>query len=826
MMFSRVNLKGILLATLGSALLLAPPAWAAGKPDLIVRSLSAPPKTVARTAGFVATTVVWNKGNATAKASATAFYLFRAHVSGSRRIMLTPLQAGGILRRGAVVRTGTVLTVPSSVAPGSYFVIACADVTRKVRERSEVNNCRVAPRAVKVMTARKPPAGRSSSDLIDAAVAAHRIGAETGLLYRVYAFHRDPQLPPEYRGDDSKLIDDGLMAAVAGSFKSYSAATRAKLEPFLVAPYYAASWWAMRQGKVPAGGTGKAFVGDSPRCGAGDSGGLLNDWMFLDTTAGNFRIWWAKAHPADGGKAASMGSDLEGTIFPKLAGLMAAGKARPLSDNGSKTFCRGGSDAYDVALTDVARAETLTDAFGCSETSSHMSVPRSSINAVTLAHELMHAFQYTYKAAGGCDEYRWLREATAEWAENFVYSSSNDEHRVNPFFFDYPDTPLEYRNDGHEYGDWVLGLYLEKKYSPNLIQQIWAKAASNSDSLEAIDATLIANGTSLASLWPDFELQNWNRAPWDFYQSWDSPFPEAAKTSLLDGELLGSPIDVRLNGSGNAILQPNVSVPHLAARYFDFTLGGSGVRSLAFRSLMVDPAHIQALTRKGGAWTHAGDWTATVAPKFFCRDLASEDIDELVLIVSNTSHERGSMLGGGALAPTVAGTNVACRKWTGSFGGSAQTRNPSMELNESWTGSATFERDPAGLTSVLPSTSAAITWTLTGTMTLGGDMCTVAAGPATLTAPEAGEVQLGVTNVDDPRAYRIVLAHTDDVPAELTCPTVTIPYTAHPYSIWLETSGGGASEIHRVGADGTAAGTSGATDSSGKIVSWNWSFPT
>jgi hypothetical protein len=42
--------------------------------------------------------------------------------------------------------TGTVtLTVPSSKAPNTYRVLACADDTNVVKEVNEPNNCAVAP---------------------------------------------------------------------------------------------------------------------------------------------------------------------------------------------------------------------------------------------------------------------------------------------------------------------------------------------------------------------------------------------------------------------------------------------------------------------------------------------------------------------------------------------------------------------------------------------------------------------------------------------------------------------------------------------------------
>src|SRR5205085_2430460 len=154
--------------------------------------------------------------------------------------------------------------------------------------------------------------------------------------------------------------ESSLMMDAAQHLRSYSPAVQAELKPFFVPPYYSASWWAIQRGKASttSGGGASEAAGGSPRC-----GNPLTTWEHLDTTDGNFRIWWEAGSTRDAARAASMGSDLKGTIFPALAGLMAPGKSAPLGDSGG--VCRGGSEAFDIALTGVDGPETLTDSFGC-----------------------------------------------------------------------------------------------------------------------------------------------------------------------------------------------------------------------------------------------------------------------------------------------------------------------------------------------------------------------------------------------------------------------------------------------------------------------------
>ena len=83
-----------------------------------------------------------NAGTALARASLTGFFL-----SVDRRVAASDIRLGArrvpaLEPRHASSRR-TQVTVPGATAPGDYFVIACADDRKKVRESRERNNCRV-----------------------------------------------------------------------------------------------------------------------------------------------------------------------------------------------------------------------------------------------------------------------------------------------------------------------------------------------------------------------------------------------------------------------------------------------------------------------------------------------------------------------------------------------------------------------------------------------------------------------------------------------------------------------------------------------------------
>ena len=119
----------------------ADPVAAASLPDLVVASVSAGPASVAPGGALTVTQTTANPTRTRARRSVTRFHLSSDRrwsrsdpVLGSRRVTA--------LRPGARRRGVTALTVPLATNEGRWYVIACADATRQVRETREGNNCR------------------------------------------------------------------------------------------------------------------------------------------------------------------------------------------------------------------------------------------------------------------------------------------------------------------------------------------------------------------------------------------------------------------------------------------------------------------------------------------------------------------------------------------------------------------------------------------------------------------------------------------------------------------------------------------------------------
>lgn len=132
---------------------LAHPAMAAAAPraDLQVRAVSSPSVQEAPGSRLSASATVRNAGDRTAPPSRLGFYLSRDRRKGRGDFRLSPrprLRARRPRSRARLLRT---LTVPRGVPAGSYALIACADDTRRVRERRERNNCRSATRRMRIV---------------------------------------------------------------------------------------------------------------------------------------------------------------------------------------------------------------------------------------------------------------------------------------------------------------------------------------------------------------------------------------------------------------------------------------------------------------------------------------------------------------------------------------------------------------------------------------------------------------------------------------------------------------------------------------------------
>ena len=118
------------------------------QPDLVVKKVSDPPAALAPGGTFSITDTTSNAGKRKAPATRTSFLLSTDEKSDKGDIELPVSRSIPKLKPGKTSTGDSALGVPLRVkvpratAPGSYFLIACADDRDDAKEESERNNCR------------------------------------------------------------------------------------------------------------------------------------------------------------------------------------------------------------------------------------------------------------------------------------------------------------------------------------------------------------------------------------------------------------------------------------------------------------------------------------------------------------------------------------------------------------------------------------------------------------------------------------------------------------------------------------------------------------
>jgi hypothetical protein len=454
-----------------------------------------------------------------------------------------------------------------------------------------------------------PSAGRSSEELIAAALTAGTISAADSLLYNAQAIVGDPALPPRFRGDDTGVSGAATMSTIVAALPTLSPADQARLQPYLARPDAATP---------PAGRVTPAAV----------------EWIGLTAPGGKAIVWYSPLMPSLAPRAARLANELGRTIWPELTGLM--GEPRP--DCAAACAATGGNALLDIYLTPTPQSYVVP-ATCCAGAPAFIVLPPNTTYA-QLSAALMHAILAGYPGAGTA-EYAWLRNAAATWAIDYVYQNTtgdpdypetNPEHTAAARFLARSDLPLESRQFKRDYGAYLLLRYID---DPSIIPDLFRMAATTPNSLAAVNAQL---GGGFAEQWAQFALENWNRTPIDAWKRLDnlqSGAQPGDEWSLTTPGEYGFPIDLE----------------HLSADYFRFLFPQRNLRLITIVNPLAaggaTTGQLQALLKIGGTWRTPQDWTDLSTIRF-CRDQPNEDLEELVLIVSNSEwQERERILNPG-----------------------------------------------------------------------------------------------------------------------------------------------------------------------------------
>ena len=111
-------------------------------PDLVVRPLATVPTTLAPGQTVTLLDTTRNAGTAAAAPTRTRYYLSLDARRNAGDRLLHGARSVAELAPGAESSGSRAVTVPSTVSPGTFYLLACADDFKAVTESREANNCR------------------------------------------------------------------------------------------------------------------------------------------------------------------------------------------------------------------------------------------------------------------------------------------------------------------------------------------------------------------------------------------------------------------------------------------------------------------------------------------------------------------------------------------------------------------------------------------------------------------------------------------------------------------------------------------------------------
>ena len=154
-----ILLSSLAVASISGVAVIGTASSAPGRADLTVGALAEPPETATAGSRFrVSFSVVNQAAGRARKQTTTRFFLDKTPDNKKGRRGLGKKAVGPI--RGQNEQSARAkLRVPGSLAADEYFLVACADTGKKVKESKEGNNCRVSGQTIGVGQSRIGPPG-------------------------------------------------------------------------------------------------------------------------------------------------------------------------------------------------------------------------------------------------------------------------------------------------------------------------------------------------------------------------------------------------------------------------------------------------------------------------------------------------------------------------------------------------------------------------------------------------------------------------------------------------------------------------------------------
>jgi hypothetical protein len=544
----------------------------------------------------------------------------------------------------------------------------------------------------------------SSLDKLQAAEQAGQLDADTGLLYRLYAYFDRDQLPAEYQGDDRALPDEpnDVFDGLVERMDAMSPAVRAHVLPFLLRPGEPGSFWNAPPSAATPAAPALAYLSGVAAPGAvalaaqaaATATAVPLVWAAVDSPNTNTRVWYPTPAPGSGEGltkiAANLAQEIDASEMWKKEKETMLGKYEPCSD--AHLVPNGGDGRLDLYL--VAAGEGGPRNVDASNTR----VMKPRINGVfikprqvpgrcplagyillnsdrdwdhlrtTAAHELFHAFQSAVTVNSARPGWSWWGEASATWAKDLVYPRLNLEHE---YLWDGQWAWVENRiGPLHRYGEgkvWQYGAYIWPFYLthgggalPEYIGRLWEASKDT----QPIQVMAEINGWD--DLWKQMALWNWNEGPADVYRDPDDYNPQGHITALREKAFDMVFRDSAGQGRWTTPGDPNwpglplrlgeeYSVPvKLPPASYEYYVSGAPPREAA--QLRFD---FNTITREVGGAVQAiisigepgkpprlryiEDWSRKTA-RIFCLDRPDEQVSSVVIVASHSGLRPGDPL--------------------------------------------------------------------------------------------------------------------------------------------------------------------------------------
>ena len=455
-------------------------------------------------------------------------------------------------------------------------------------------------------------------------VLAGKITEEQAVVLGLKAVFAPEDLPDEYKVKSSVEVKPSINAElqwISDNLDAMDEATRDKLEPFILPPsdpksfFYPGNKPQDQLSRLSLFSTRPAYAAEED-LGAwevitcpvpGDAGKFVNIYYYVPPGT-------SPAEKEKRNQRALVVKEAITTAWPKYKELL---QVEP-------------DQSFDVNITDLRKDASWGVAWWngrdrrC-EMSIHEGLDGDKLKSTTV-HELFHCFQLyvPHRFSLKAPDKLWLFEATATWAEHFIYPRANVEHRWLNYFFQSLYWKRIVFNGYHEYSNYPLFFFASDFLNDKDYVRRTLVAAKTKDAATAVMDSM----PDFAEKYAKFAVYNWNQDPFLLYR--DPPkFPSIGAYGASVGSYAFKGPDHQYY---DELLRPGA----MSYWHFTFAPDTKKINKIVFdlRANMPNSYFIrQALLKVGNEWV-VEDWTG-IKERSFCRERPGENLQEAVLIFVN-----------------------------------------------------------------------------------------------------------------------------------------------------------------------------------------------